>query len=208
MIFRSLLCVFVSALIASRATAPAPLSFERLRCEALREPQGIDVAVPQLSWAYASPEKNLLPTHGEVLVATSPELLSESEADAWKSGPLELRGLPSVEYAGQPLTTHTRDWWKVRAWQPGQEPSPWSEPCAVWSWRSSPGGRRSAEPVQLERPMDRPRSSAAESVSDRCEVDLVAGRRHRTAGRVLFPSRDQGADGSQVDRRHVPHRGR
>lgn len=130
MIAHSLLrLIAVGVFVMPACAAPAPLSFDRLRCESLREPAGIDLARPRLSWTYSSAEKDQLPTHCELLVATSLDLLNKNQADAWRSGPLELHGLPFVEYAGEPFKTHMKYWWKVRAWGEGQEPSPWSEPA-------------------------------------------------------------------------------
>ena len=68
----------------------------------------------------------------EVLVATSPANLQQGKGDLWDSGKTDSGETTFVTYAGRPLTTGMRVWWKVRAWDLDGRVTPWSQP-AWWS---------------------------------------------------------------------------
>jgi alpha-L-rhamnosidase len=114
-----------------------------LRCEYLVDPLGIDSRVPRLSWkmgfrvqgsgdwsqerqAFGVPPlgglTNQLPVRGlkqtayQVLVASTPELLAKDTGDLWDSGKVASDQSVNVEYAGKPLTSNQRCFWKVRIW--------------------------------------------------------------------------------------------
>jgi hypothetical protein len=89
-----------------------------LRCEGGREPLGVDARSPRLGWA--------LPADAPVSVvrvcaATSAESLEDGFADLWDSGEIAAAN-PWVDYAGTPLRSHQRVFWRVRAGD-----GPWSE---------------------------------------------------------------------------------
>jgi alpha-L-rhamnosidase len=109
---------------------PAP--FE-LRCEYLKDPQGIDVEKPRLSWWLSqSARRGDRQSARQVLVASSPDLLAKDRGDLWDSGKVSLEQSTLVEYAGAPLQSETACHWKVRMWDADGKPSPWSSP-AKWS---------------------------------------------------------------------------
>ena len=104
----------------------------RLRCEYLGNPLGIDERKPRLSWALTSDERGQRQTAYRVLVASTPEILAAGRGDLWDSGKVDSDQTTHVEYAGGKLATRMLCYWKVRAWDAGGGPSPWSEP-AFWS---------------------------------------------------------------------------
>jgi alpha-L-rhamnosidase len=114
------------------AAAAAPPQVDRLRCEYLENPLGIDVAKPRLDWLMRGDERGQRQTAYQVLVATTPELLKQDNADLWDSGPVESDRSIQIEYAGKPLPSHARCWWKVRVWDKDNRPTNWSKP-AQWS---------------------------------------------------------------------------
>jgi alpha-L-rhamnosidase len=67
-----------------------------------------------------------------VLVSSSPQTLKEDKGDLWDSGKVTSDALFNVVYAGQPLSSWLRPFWKVRVWDQDGRPSSWSEP-ASWS---------------------------------------------------------------------------
>jgi alpha-L-rhamnosidase len=99
----------------------------RLRCEALREPQGIDVPMPRLSWVLESEGRGQRQTACQVLVATDPSRLREGEADLWDSGRRETWASVHFGYGGRPLPSRARCYWKVRVWDGEGRASAWSE---------------------------------------------------------------------------------
>jgi alpha-L-rhamnosidase len=108
------------------------VTVDRPRCEYLNDPQGIDVLKPRLSWIVRSDERGEKQTAYQVLVASSPELLTDDKGDLWDSGRVDSDQTIHIEYAGKPLGTRMRCYWKVRAWDKAGQASPWSKP-ATWT---------------------------------------------------------------------------
>ena len=105
---------------------------DRLRCEYLVDPLGIDVVRPRLSWIVRSAERAQVQTAYRVLVASTPRKLAADDGDLWDSGEVRSDATLHVEYGGRPLASRARCHWKVRVWDKAGHPSPWSSP-ATWS---------------------------------------------------------------------------
>lgn len=128
--FRSALFALcaVSSLVAGSLT-PA-----RLRVEYLENPLGLDVRQPRLQWILESPAgvRSEKQTAYRVLVASSPEALKAGRGDLWDSGKVQSGESIHIAYAGKPLASRTRCYWKVRVWDRAGNPSPWSAD-ALWT---------------------------------------------------------------------------
>lgn len=108
------------------------LSASRLRCEYLANPLAIAETKPRLSWVVESERRAERQTAYQVLVASSPRLLERHTGDLWDSGKVESDQTFGVEYAGKPLASRVRCWWKVRAWDRDGNQGSWSAP-ALWA---------------------------------------------------------------------------
>ncbi len=109
-----------------QAASAAP---ERLRCEGLAIPLGIDRAQPRLSWMMPMGARGLAQTAYQVLISDSPESLAADRGALWDSGKVESDQSQWVPYGGKPLAKGSRCWWKVRVWDSAGAESPWSEPA-------------------------------------------------------------------------------
>lgn len=133
----------IIALLATRAAAQQGIQPERLRCELRDDPQGIDVTLPRLSWEITGPQRGIMQTAYQVLVASSPEKLTADQADCWNTGKVPADQSIHIPYAGKPLQSRQVYYWKVKVWTTQGESS-WSKP-AQWSmgllaandWRAS-----------------------------------------------------------------------
>jgi alpha-L-rhamnosidase len=99
------------------------------KCENLVDPLGIDVTQPRMSWVLTSPQRGQKQTAYQVLVASSPELLTQRQGDLWDSGRVASDRSIHVAYAGKPLQSRMQCYWKVRVWDKDGKPSAWSEPA-------------------------------------------------------------------------------
>ncbi|MDR1918675.1 MAG: glycoside hydrolase family 78 protein [Tannerellaceae bacterium] len=108
-----------------------------LRCEYLAEPPAIENPKPLLSWELLSPLRGKSQTAYRILVATSPALLKEGEADCWDSGLRQTSRSVQIAYEGKPLSSRQQLYWKVRVWDENKQPTPWSE-VATWSMGLNP----------------------------------------------------------------------
>jgi len=106
-----------------------------LRCEYLKDPLGIDVSQPRLSWklAAADPQaRGQKQTAFQILVAGTKDLLDKDQADLWDSGMASLDQSVHVVYTGRPLGPGTECFWKVRVKDENGVLSAWSQP-ARWT---------------------------------------------------------------------------
>jgi alpha-L-rhamnosidase len=127
-----------------------------LRCEYLKDPLGIDVAKPRLSWTLETRNlkletgnmsegtRGVKQTAYQVLVASSEEQLKDGwftscKPDLWDSGKVKSDQSIQVEYAGKPLESGMRCFWKVRVWTAKSEVRDQrsadrkKEACSGWS---------------------------------------------------------------------------
>lgn len=101
----------------------------RLVCDDLVNPLGIDDTHPLFSWQLRSPKRAQVQTAYHVLVASSLESLDQGQGDLWDSGQVQSDQSVQVRYAGRPLASRQRCYWKVKAWDRDGVEGPWSEPA-------------------------------------------------------------------------------
>ncbi len=136
-ILGQLLCAWAacpSVVAADNAASSLPpqtsdsISVGQLRCEYRECPLGIDHPAPRLSWTDTSSVRGQRQTAYRVLVARSRELLEADQGDLWDSGKVESNQTVNIEYAGQPLRSGQRCYWKVAVWDKDGKRSAWSHP--------------------------------------------------------------------------------
>lgn len=98
-----------------------------LLCEYKKEPLGIGHTNPRLSWKMVTGESEQLQTAYQVIVASSPGLLTPSRADLWNSGKVESGESLHIPYGGKPLNSRQKCYWKVKIWDKNGKESKWSE---------------------------------------------------------------------------------
>lgn len=112
--------------------ASVNITVDNLTCEYLRNPLGIDVPNPRLSWMLRSSVNGEVQTAYQVLVSSSEELLKADNGDLWDSGKIASDQSIFIAYTGKKLTSGAKCFWKVRVWDKNGNPSSWSE-NAFWS---------------------------------------------------------------------------
>jgi len=101
---------------------------EKLRCEYRLNPIGMDVVRPRLSWTLASGQRGQKQSAYRILVADSPGLLARNRGNLWDTGKVKSDQTLHLVYAGKPLRSRMRAWWKVRVWDKDGKSSAWSLP--------------------------------------------------------------------------------
>mgnify|MGYP000109065297 FL=1 len=101
------------------------------RCEYHKNPVGIDVVQPRLSWQIISDEKDVMQTAYEIRVAGNRSTLSRESNLIWNSGRVTSDKSVNVEYKGPQIQPMQRVWWQVRIWDQNDKATDWSEP-AYW----------------------------------------------------------------------------
>src|SRR2546426_12651758 len=95
--------------------AVAELIPDRLRCEYLTNPLGIDVTRPRLSWilqSAATGRRGEKQTAYRIVVASRAELLESDQGDLWDSGRVASSETIHHIYSGKPLKSRMQCYWK------------------------------------------------------------------------------------------------
>ncbi len=107
---------------ASGADAKGSVTVSHIQVEAMEQPIGVDVVKPRFSWHLESQRRGVMQTAYEVQVGSHP-----GGNDLWSSGKVPT-DRPWSEYAGPALSSRTRYWWRVRAYDELGNATPWHEP--------------------------------------------------------------------------------
>lgn len=109
---QALLCL-TAAHAAPKAGRQKAVAVEALTANHMADPMSLATATPQFGWRITSTERDVRQTSRHILVASSPELLAEGKGDLWDSDEPSSES-QWVSYAGKPLKSHTRAYWKVQ----------------------------------------------------------------------------------------------
>jgi alpha-L-rhamnosidase len=128
----SLLYLMIGCLFLMSSTGkPAAIKVERLRCEMLVDPVGIDNQLPRLTWEIKAEDRSVYQTAYHILVASSEEKLNSNEGDLWDSGKVKSGKSVYVAYTGKKLESRNECFWKVKVFT-NKGVSEWSS-SASWS---------------------------------------------------------------------------
>ena len=124
--------IHLGLLLIITACGHAAVTVNDLRCEFLRNPQGIECAAPRFSWKLTSDQRNVNQVAYRIEVASSAENLVTGSADLWDSGRVESEQSHLVPYGGVPLSSRQLAHWRVTVWTTAG-PSVRSEGSAQWT---------------------------------------------------------------------------
>jgi alpha-L-rhamnosidase len=124
-----LILVFYSACSPGEGTE---LKVTHLRCEYLRNPLGIDVLHPRLSWVLESPVRGQKQTAYRIIVASSEENLKKNKGELWDTGKVISDCSNQIAYEGKILHSRQRCYWKVCVWDKNGSKSDFSAP-SFWT---------------------------------------------------------------------------
>jgi len=103
-----------------------------LRCEYLANPLAISTTKPRFSWKLAAAlptDRDLRQSAYEIQVAEKPGAFDTE--NLWSTGKVVSSATNQIEYAGKPLASRNRAFWRVRVWGIDGEASAWSEPASM-----------------------------------------------------------------------------
>jgi alpha-L-rhamnosidase len=110
-----------------------------LRCEYLKNPQGIEVSKPRLFWEDRSDARGFRQSAYQIE-------LKNGDASVWDSGKVVSSETIQIEYGGPALAPGTRYGWRVRVWDQANQVSAWSESAGfstgITQWQAQWIGRR------------------------------------------------------------------
>lgn len=87
-----------------------------LTTEYRRNPLGIDVLNPRFAWQMETDRQGAHQIAYQMIAASHPDLISGNNPDLWDSGRIESDQSVHVTYAGEPLHSRQRVYWRVTVW--------------------------------------------------------------------------------------------
>ena len=90
------------------------LRVDKLMCEYVENPLGIDIAKPALSWQLVSGKRNQKQSAYEIVVGDNLAEIKNLNANVWNSGTVKSSQSINIEYGGTPLQSFKRYYWRVR----------------------------------------------------------------------------------------------
>ncbi|MFD0671217.1 family 78 glycoside hydrolase catalytic domain [Cohnella sp. GCM10027633] len=104
------------------------LTIEALRCEYMRNPIGIGVRNPRISWKLKSEERGVLQSAYRIEVAGDPSFASA----LWDSGEVSSSRSVHVELSGLRTESFRRYYYRVKVWDANGRSTDWSSETAFW----------------------------------------------------------------------------
>ncbi len=140
--------LFVIASLLTGCSHTAPQGPEKLRCEYLKDPIGIDTASPRLGWIDLGDHPGQTQSAYQVVVTSGKEVL-------WDSGKVAGGANGQIGYAGRLLRSGEQAQWRVRTWDEKDLASAWSAPAwweagkcdQAWTAKWIAGERGNAAPM-------------------------------------------------------------
>ena len=137
------------------ADAASVLQLQYLTTEHQAQPLAIDVAAPRFAWTVTNAPRGTVPEAYRIEVARSLAALSEDHPDVWDSGRVVSKSSFDIVYAGPPLASSSRYYWKVIAQTSAGDISAtsWFETGPSWlewshaAWIGKPSGGSLAAPL-------------------------------------------------------------
>jgi alpha-L-rhamnosidase len=108
------------------------LKVNELRCAYLQNPIGVDQTKPMLHWKLTSNQRSVMQTAYQILVSDDSLALLQHHGNTWKSGWITSSQSIQVAYAGKPLVSAKKYYWKIQVKDNKGNTSHWSE---IASWR-------------------------------------------------------------------------
>ncbi len=120
---KTLILLFISLIIFQTNAQ----TIEKLRTEYQETPMGLEVMTPRLSWQMKATNRGAKQTAYQILVADNEADLKKDNGNIWNSGMVKSEQSIKVDYAGKPIESRKRYFWKVKIWNEKNKPTPYSQ---------------------------------------------------------------------------------
>ena len=105
----------------------AAIEPNRLQCEYMQNPLGIDTRSPRFGWNFSSSDRDQMQSAFELIVSERIQDIQQGKGTAWSTGKVNSSQSVQVEYKGSALRSFTKYYWSVRIYDQSGKASSWSE---------------------------------------------------------------------------------
>ena len=92
------------------------IRFGELQTEMRENPEGLCITIPRFSWKLTSEKPDVMQKAYMIVVADSEKKLKSGEDLLWNSNRVESDNSLLIEYAGKPLESGKKYYWRVTVW--------------------------------------------------------------------------------------------
>jgi alpha-L-rhamnosidase len=121
------LCIVIGVSFNVPVVTAATLKPERLTCESIVNPLGIDTTNPRLGWWLTSADRNQKQAAYEIIVGDVLADVQNRKASVWSTSKVPSSQSIQIEFKGNILKPRTRYYWRVRVYDQNNVPSSWSD---------------------------------------------------------------------------------
>ncbi len=126
---KKILLAFVCLFTIGLTKAASPLQPTTLTCEYIKNPLGIGARKPRLGWNFLATQRNQVQLAYEIIVDDNERSIRSGNGSSWNTGKINSAQCTQLEYAGKPLQSFTRYYWRVKVYNQDGIASGWSEPA-------------------------------------------------------------------------------
>lgn len=161
-----------------------------LRCENKKEPLGIDIEKPQLSWKIQSNRRNVVQKAYSIIVADSKIAIEKNMGNVWSSLQINSSQSINIIYSGKKLQAAQKYYWKVKVWDNQQHESSWSNTATFQTGLFKKEDWQNAQWIALQQ------------MDDTAKIipSLTANKRKTPAGEILPLFRKEFTVQKQIER--------
>ena len=115
---KNYILISLSALlmVGCKASDGGSLEIVETTVEMRKNPEGVAVSAPRFSWQLVTGKQDVMQAAYQIEVADSEKGLQTGSGLVWNSGRVKSGQSVLVEYAGAPLESGQKYWWRVTVW--------------------------------------------------------------------------------------------
>ena len=111
-----LISLLALLMMGCQVSGGSSLKVEETTVEMRKNPEGVAVSAPRFSWQLVTDKQDVMQTAYQIEVADSDKGLQTGSGLVWNSGRVESGQSVLVKYAGAPLESGQKYWWRVTVW--------------------------------------------------------------------------------------------
>src|SRR5690348_13074846 len=107
--------VLLLSVISTHARVPV-LQHIKLTCEYITNPLAIGTRKPRFAWMIQSQERNQFQSAYELIVSDDLKQIQTGKCNFWTTGKILSNQNIQIVYAGSPLQSNTRYYWRIKVY--------------------------------------------------------------------------------------------